>query len=98
MANYKRINFCNSPLHTHDEDHFHHKQNLKIASGLHTEWILGRDKKNCEFYQKTAKKLSQRPNVQSQIVSRFTPATNLKYETFVLIPKIVTQKEISKKL
>ena len=33
------------PLHTHDEDHFHHPQNLKLASGTHTEWILNRDKK-----------------------------------------------------
>ena len=32
-------------LHTHDEDHFHHPQILKLASGTHTEWILNRDKK-----------------------------------------------------
>ena len=35
----------NLPLHTHDEDHFHHPQILKLASGTHTEWILNRDKK-----------------------------------------------------
>ena len=35
----------NLPLHTHDEDHFHHPQILKLASGAHTEWILNRDKK-----------------------------------------------------
>ena len=35
----------NLPLHTHDEDHFHHPQILKLASGTHTEWILSRDKK-----------------------------------------------------
>ena len=29
----------NLPLHTHDEDHFHHPQFLKLASGTHTEWI-----------------------------------------------------------
>ena len=32
----------NLPLHTHDEDHFHYPQNLKLASGTHTEWILKR--------------------------------------------------------
>ena len=27
----------NLPLHTHDEDHFHHPQTLKLASGTHIE-------------------------------------------------------------
>ena len=27
----------NLPVHTHDEDHFHHPQILKLASGTHTE-------------------------------------------------------------
>ena len=36
----------NLPLHTHDEDHFHHSQIPKLASGTHTEWILNRDKTN----------------------------------------------------
>ena len=40
----------NLPLHTHDEDHFHHPQILKLASGTHTEWILNRDKKHKEIY------------------------------------------------
>ena len=35
----------NLPLHTHDEDHFHHPQILKLASDTHTKWILNRDKK-----------------------------------------------------
>ena len=35
----------NLPLHTHDEDHFHHPQFLNLASGKHTEWFLNRDKK-----------------------------------------------------
>ena len=35
----------NLPLHTHDEDHFHHPQIVKLASGTYTEWILNRDKK-----------------------------------------------------
>ena len=34
----------NLPVHTHDEDHFHHPQFLKLASGTLTEWILNRDK------------------------------------------------------
>ena len=33
------------PLHTHDEDHFHHPQILKLASGTHIEWIINGDKK-----------------------------------------------------
>ena len=37
-------------LHTHDEDHFHHPQILKLASGTHTEWILDTEKKHNEIY------------------------------------------------
>ena len=86
----------NLPLQTHDEDHFHHPQILKLASGTHTEWILNRDKKHNEIYQKVTEKLLQRHNINSQINSRFMPATDLKIGTFVLIPN--TQKRISKKL
>ena len=88
----------NLPLHTHDEDHFHHPQILKLASGTHTEWILNRDKKHNEIYQKVTKKLLQRQNINEQINSRFTPASDLKIGTFVLIPNFTTQKGISKKL
>ena len=88
----------NLPLHTHDEDHFHHPQILKLASGTHTEWILNRDKKHNEIYQKVTKKLLQRQNIYEQINSRFTPASDLKIGTFVLIPNFNTQKGISKKL
>ena len=88
----------NLPLHTHDEDLFHHPQNVKLASGTHTEWILKRDKKHNEIYQKVTKKLLQRQNVNEQIKSRFTPATDLKIGTFVLIPNFNTQKRVSKKL
>ena len=88
----------NLPLHTHDEDHFHHPQVLKLASGTHTEWILNRDKKHYEIYQKVTKKLLQRQNINDQINSRFTPATDLKIGTFVLIPNFNTHKGISKKL
>ena len=88
----------NLPLHTHDEDHFHHPQILKLASGTHTEWILNIDKKHNEIYQKVTKKLLQRQNINHQINQRFTPATDLKMGTFVLIPNFQTQKGISKKL
>ena len=40
----------------------------------------------------------QRQNINSQINSRFIPATNLKIGTYVLIPNFTTQKVISKKL
>ena len=88
----------NLPLHTHDEDYFHHPQSLKLASGTHTEWIFNRDKKHNEIYQKVTKKLLQRQNINDQINSRFTPATDLKIGTFVLIPNFNTQKGIYKKL
>ena len=29
----------NLSLHTHDENHFHRRQFLKLASGTFTEWI-----------------------------------------------------------
>ena len=86
----------NLPLHTHDEDHFHHPQILKLASGTHIEWILKIDKKHNEIYQKVTKKLLQRQNLNNQINSRFMPATYLKIGTFVLIPNFNTQKGIFK--
>ena len=88
----------NLPLHTHDEDHFHHPQILKLPSGTHTEWILNRDKKHNEIYQKVTKKLLQRQTINNQINSRFMPATDLKTGKFVLIPNFQTQKGTSKKL
>ena len=88
----------NLPLHTHDENHFHHPRILKLASGTHTKWILKRDKKHNEIYQKVTKKMLQRRNTNNQINSRFMSATNLKIETFVLIPNFNTQKGIFKKL
>ena len=45
----------NLPLHTHDEDHFHHPQISKLASGTLIDWILNRDKKQNENYQKVNK-------------------------------------------
>ena len=88
----------NLHLHTHDEDHFNHPQILKLASGTHTKWILNRDKKHNEIYQKVTKKLLQRQNINNQINSRFTPATDLKIGTFVLTPKFYLQEGIFKKL
>ena len=88
----------NLPLHTHDEDRFHHPQILKLASGTHTELILNRDKKQNEVYQKVTKKLLQSQNINDQINARFTQATDLKFGTFDLIPNFNTQKGISKKL
>ena len=88
----------NLPLHTHDEDHFHHPHILKLASGTHAEWILNRDKKHNEFYQKLTKKLLQQQNHNNQINLQFTPATDLKIGTFDLIPNFQTQKGISKKI
>ena len=85
-------------LHTHDEDQFPHPQILKLASGTHTKWILNRDKKHNEIYQKQQKKYYKDKNMNNQINSRFTPATDLKIGTFVLIPNFTTQKGISKKL
>ena len=88
----------NLPLHSHDEDHFHHPQNLKLASGTLTEWTLNRDKKHNEIYQKVTKRLLQRQNINNKINSRFMPATDLKTGTFILIPNFNTKKGISKKL
>ena len=88
----------NLPLHTHNEDHFHRPQILKLSFGTHTEWILKRDKKYNEIYQKVTKKLLQKQNINNQINSRFMPATDLKIGTFVLIPNFNTQKGISIKL
>ena len=45
------------PLHSHDEDHLHHPQILKVASGTHTELILSRDKKHIDNYPKITKKI-----------------------------------------
>ena len=95
----RRESVChNLPLHTHNEDRFHHPQIFKLASRTDIEWVLNKDKKHYEIYQKNAKKLLQRQNSYSQINSRFTPATNLKIGTYDLIPNFVKQKKISKKL
>ena len=48
--------------------------------------------------KKSQKKWLQRQNINNQINSRFTPATDLKIRTFVLIPNYTTQKGICQKL
>ena len=50
-----------------------------------------------KFTKKKTKKLLQRQNINEQINSRFTPASDLKIGTFVLIPNFNNQKGISKK-
>ena len=80
----------NLRLYTLSEDHFHHPQILKLDSGTHTEWILKRNKKHNKIYQKVTKKLLQRQNINTEISSRFTPATDLKVGTFVLIRNFIT--------
>ena len=44
---------------------------------------------------KNSQKLLQRQLIQPQINSQFTPATNLKFGRYVLIPNFVTKKGIS---
>ena len=46
----------NLPLHSHDEDHFHHPQILKLASSTHTQGILNRDKKKTMKFIKKQQK------------------------------------------
>ena len=87
---------CNKlPHHTHDKDHFHHPHVLKLASGIHTELTLNRDKKHKEKLKKKPKKLLQRQNIQSQINSRFKRASNLKKKNIFFILNFVIQKRIS---
>ena len=92
INNQTKIQFVLTYPYTHDEDHFHHPQILKLASRTHTEWILNRDKKHNEINQRVTKKLLQRQNINEQINS------DLKIGTFVLKPNFNTQKGISKKL
>ena len=49
----KKDSICyNLPLHTNDEDHFHHPQILKLVSGTHTKWILKRNKNTMKSTKK----------------------------------------------
>ena len=92
----KKDSICyNLPLNTHDEDHFHHPQILKLASGT---GFYKKIKNTMKSTKNQQKKLLQRQNINNQINSRFMPATDLKIGTFVLIPNFTTRKGISKKL
>ena len=51
----KDLKCYNLPLHTRDENHFHHPQILKLASGTHTKRLLNRDKKTTKFPRKYQK-------------------------------------------
>ena len=59
---------------------------------------MNRDKKHNEIYQKITKNILQRQIINSQIISRFVPASNLKIGTYASIRNFTTQKRISKKL
>ena len=54
-------------LDTHDEEHFHHPQILKLASSTHYEWTLSRDKKHRKIYQKVTKKMLNRAKYKQLI-------------------------------
>ena len=87
----------NLQLHTHDEDHFHHPQ-LKLSfRNTHRMDFKQRQKTQRNLPENKKQKL-QRQIFNSQMNFRFTPATNLKFGTYVLIPNSTTQKGISKKL
>ena len=60
IANQIKIQYAIIYHYTHEEDHFHYPQILKLASSTHTAWILNRDKKHNTIYQKVTKKLLQK--------------------------------------
>ena len=66
----------NLSLHTHNEYHFHHPQILKLISGSHTKWILSRDEKQYEIYQKMAKKTITK--TECSVPNKFTIHTSYK--------------------
>ena len=63
-----------------------------------TEFINNEIITLCHLYNIKHKPRTSRQNINEQINSRFTPASDLKIGTFVLIPNFNTQKGISKKL
>ena len=81
----------------HDEDHFLQLQTLKLATQTHTELILNREKKTQKIYQKIAKKLLQRENVQSPVNSRFYPRHVFKKRKISLKTKFFNRKKKKKK-
>ena len=90
---------CNNlPLHTHDEDHIHHQQFLKLACGIHTGWISNRDKKYNEIHQKIAKK--NKAKIERLFPNIFTVHTSYKIKNWniCLNRKFCNTKKNTKKL
>ena len=58
----------NLPLHTHDEDHFHHPQILKLVSGTHNEWILNRIKNTMKSTKKKQRNCYKGKTLTAKII------------------------------
>ena len=84
------------PLLTDDEDQFHHPQISKLASGTHIEWILTRDKKHSELYQKVTKKIVTK--IKYKYPNKFTIYTSYRLKKMNICSIFTTQKGISIKL
>ena len=93
LPTYKRINLLLSIItsHTHDEDHFHHPQILKLASGTHTECTLNRDLKKWNFPNKSQKTITK---TECSIPNTFTIHTSYKHKNWnvCLDPKFCNTK------
>ena len=79
------------PLHTHNEDHFHHPQNLKLASGTHTELNLIRDRKQVKFIKK-GKKTSTKTECSIPHKFRILTSYKPKSQNVCLNPKFCNTK------
>ena len=78
----------NLPLHTHNKDHFDHRQILILASSTHTERILNRDKKQTEQnLQKSNQKLLQYKISTSKKIPNF-PSYKFKNRNIHFISKL----------
>ena len=66
----------NVSLNTHDADHFHHPQILKLASGTYTEGILNRHKKHNEIFKKSCKEIVTK--TKHSISNKLTFYTSIK--------------------
>ena len=67
----------NLPLHTHDEDHFHNPQILKLASRTHIEWILNRDKKQRNLPESNKKTFTE---TKHEITNKFSIYSSYKFK------------------
>ena len=77
--------------HTHDEDHFHQPQILKLASGTHTECTLNRDLKKWNLPNKSQKTITK---TECSIPNTFTIYTSYKPKNWnvCLDPKFCNTK------